>query len=80
MLNTLGKRVQVLHIKDGPADDPAADMVAVGSGVMDWPAILAASDVDWVIVELDRCGTDMLQAVRDSCVWLTGEGHARGQG
>ena len=80
VLETLGERAQVLHIKDGPADDPAADMVAVGSGVMDWPAILAVSDVDWVIVELDRCETDMLQAVRDSCAWLTREGHARGQG
>ena len=81
VLNTLGSRVaQVLHIKDGPADDPQADMMAVGSGVMDWPPILAASNVDWLVVEIDRCGTDMLQAVRDSATWLTGKGFARGQG
>lgn len=80
VLQTLGRRAQLLHIKDGPADDPAADMVAVGSGVMDWPAILAAGDSDWLVVELDRCGTDMLQAVRDSHDWLTREGHARGKG
>ena len=79
VLKTLGPRAQVLHIKDGPADDPAADMVAVGSGVMEWPAILAVADVDWLIVELDRCATDMLQAVRDSAAWLIGKGHARGQ-
>ena len=80
VLDTLGSRVEVLHIKDGPADDPHADMMAVGSGVMDWPPILAASNVDWLIVEIDRCGTDMLQAVRDSATWLTGKGFARGQG
>ena len=79
VLRELGPRNQVLHVKDGPADDPQADMVAVGSGVMDWPAIFAASDVDWIVVELDRCATDMLQAVRDSCAWLTGEGYARGK-
>ena len=80
VLRELGPRNQVLHVKDGPADDPQADMVAVGSGVMDWPAIFAACDVDWIVVELDRCATDMLQAVRDSCAWLTGEGYARGKG
>lgn len=80
VLRELGARNQVLHVKDGPADDPQADMVAVGSGVMDWPAIFAAGEVDWIVVELDRCATDMLQAVRDSCAWLTGEGYARGQG
>lgn len=78
VLSELGPRNQVLHVKDGPADDPQADMVAVGSGVMDWDAIFAVSDVDWVVVELDRCATDMLQAVRDSCAWLSGEGYARG--
>ncbi len=80
VLTELGARNQVLHVKDGPADDPLADMVAVGSGAMDWPAILEVSDVDWIVVELDRCATDMLQAVRDSCAWLTGEGYARGKG
>ena len=36
----LGERVRFLHVKDGPADDPGAPMVAVGSGVVDIPAIL----------------------------------------
>ncbi|MCY4526981.1 MAG: sugar phosphate isomerase/epimerase [Anaerolineaceae bacterium] len=80
VLTELGARNQLLHVKDGPADDPLADMVAVGSGVMDWSSIFAVSDVDWIVVELDRCATDMLQAVRDSCAWLTGEGYARGKG
>ncbi len=79
VLSELGPRNQVLHVKDGPADDPLADMAAVGSGVMDWEAIFAVSDVDWVVVELDRCATDMLQAVRDSCAWLSAEGYARGK-
>ncbi|MGC8781906.1 MAG: sugar phosphate isomerase/epimerase family protein, partial [Anaerolineae bacterium] len=65
-----GPRATLLHIKDGPANttDP---MVAVGEGVMDFPAILkAASYAEWLIVELDRCATDMAEAVAKSVRYL----------
>lgn len=65
-INELGDRVKLLHIKDGPATTDG-DMVAVGEGVMNFPAILAAAKAaEWLIVELDRCGTDMLTAVQKS--------------
>ena len=35
-------------------------------------------DVDWWIVELDRCATDMVEAVEKSYAFLT-EGYARGR-
>jgi sugar phosphate isomerase/epimerase len=78
VIHELGDRVPVLHVKDGPADKPESDMVAVGSGVMDWQAILNARPVEWHIVELDRCATDMFAAVAGSYQFLTEKGFARG--
>jgi sugar phosphate isomerase/epimerase len=67
----LGDRVRFLHVKDGPADDPGAPMVAVGSGVVDIPAILQANPaVEWHLVELDQCATDMYEAVAESRKYL----------
>ena len=39
----MGSLVRLLHIKDGPADVKASPHVAVGSGVIDFHAIAAAS-------------------------------------
>ena len=73
-------RLPTLHIKDGPLvkDEPH---MAVGAGKMDIPACIAAADPDvleWLIVELDHCATDMMTAVRESCAYLVGEGLAEG--
>jgi sugar phosphate isomerase/epimerase len=65
-----GARARLLHLKDGPADRPEAPMTALGEGRMDLPAILRASRAAWHIVELDRCATDMLTAIRASFAWL----------
>lgn len=79
VLRQLGSRVPLLHIKDGPADSVEAPMVAVGSGAMDWQAVIpAASAAEWLVVELDRCATDMLEAVTASYAFLTKEGFAHG--
>jgi sugar phosphate isomerase/epimerase len=71
----LGDRAPILHFKDGPAvkDEP---MTAVGDGVQDFPAILRASNgaVEWVVVELDACATDMLTAVERSFYYLNNLG------
>lgn len=76
LLGRLGDRVRYLHVKDGPVtrDDP---MTAVGAGRMPVADILAACpSAEWHVVELDRCGTDMLTAVSDSIAWLTSRGLA----
>jgi sugar phosphate isomerase/epimerase len=76
LLGRLGDRVRYLHVKDGPVtkDDP---MTAVGGGIMPVAEILAACpSAEWHVVELDRCATDVLTAVRDSLTWLTGRGLA----
>jgi sugar phosphate isomerase/epimerase len=71
----LGDRVRMLHVKDGPADDPESAMVAVGEGALDMRPILAANPaVAWHIVELDRCDTDMFEAVERSYHYLVDGG------
>jgi sugar phosphate isomerase/epimerase len=76
LLGRLGERVRYLHVKDGPVtkDDP---MTAVGTGRMPVAEILAAAkSAEWHVVELDRCATDMLTAVRESLGWLADHGLA----
>jgi sugar phosphate isomerase/epimerase len=76
----LSSKAPFLHIKDGPLKQGEANL-AVGSGSMDIPAVVHASDPDvtkWLIVELDRCDTDMLTAVKDSYTYLTTKGLASG--
>ena len=74
-----GNRAPLLHIKDGPATQ-ADNMVAAGQGIMDIPGVIAAGgdNTEWLVVELDRCATDMLTAVSESYAYLVGEGLARG--
>jgi sugar phosphate isomerase/epimerase len=79
VVKDLGTRAPLLHIKDGPANDTEAPMTAVGSGVVDVPAIAAASRAAWHIVELDRCATDMFEAVQQSYAYLTKRGLAQGR-
>lgn len=74
------ERLHLVHVKDGPADGHASPMTAVGSGAMDIPALLAAaSNAAWHVVELDRCATDMFQAIEDSYAYLVGNGLSRGR-
>lgn len=76
----LGDRLWLIHVKDGPCDESASPMVAVGSGALDIPAILAAAPTaKWHIVELDRCATDMFAALADSRRYLVDSGLSRGR-
>ncbi len=76
----LGSRCPLLHIKDGPCNREQA-MQAVGQGKVDFPAIVAAAGTttEWMIVELDRCDTDMVEAVAESYRYLVGKGLAQGR-
>ena len=79
ILRELGPRAPLVHVKDRPCDR-AKDMLAVGAGVTDVSGLIAAGsdNVDWWIVELDRCETDMMEAVIKSYDFLVRGGHARG--
>ena len=75
------ERIQLLHVKDGPLVK-GQPHTAVGKGKMPTRACIEAADpdfLDWLVVELDECGTDMAQAVRDSYKFLAGEGLAQGR-
>lgn len=81
VITDLGKRVRFLHIKDGPLDRDK-NMTAVGKGKMSWKPILTAAQscpVEWIVVELDRCDTDMLTAVHESIQYLVDQGFGIGK-
>ena len=73
VIRELGTRAPLLHIKDGPANREEP-MTAVGDGKMDVPAIVKAGgdNAKWWIVEMDRCGTDVMEAVEKSYRYLKG--------
>jgi sugar phosphate isomerase/epimerase len=74
-------RTTLLHVKDGPLVRDKAH-VALGQGKIDVKAAIAAADpnvLEWLIVELDSCDTDMLTAVKESYEYLVSEGLGRGR-
>lgn len=75
----LGARAPLLHIKDGPAVK-GQPMTAVGAGSVDIAGVIEASQdhAQWLIVELDECATDMLEAVEESYTYLITKGLAYG--
>jgi hypothetical protein len=48
--------------------------------VVDIPGVVAAGagSTEWLVVELDRCATDMMEAVSKSYQYLIAKGLARG--
>jgi sugar phosphate isomerase/epimerase len=65
VLERLGDRVKALHVKDGPIVKGEPN-VAVGTGAIDVPAILAAAPNAWRVVEFDECATDIFEALAAS--------------
>lgn len=78
VIQELGPRVKLLHIKDGPARH-GEPTVAIGKGTLDWPPIIgAATDAEWLTVEIEGCETDNMEAVAESYRYLVGNGLAQG--
>ncbi len=80
-LSRIRTKAPLLHIKDGPLEKKQP-MVAAGQGKMKIDEVVAASDpatLEWLIVELDACATDMLTAIRESYEYLTSSGLAEGR-
>lgn len=80
VISELGRRVPLVHLKDGPCTRED-DMQALGEGNTDFDSITSAGaeNVEWWIVELDRCQTDMMEAVVKSYDFLTTRNYARGK-
>lgn len=74
LLGRLGDRVVALHLKDGDGTRENKNQLAAGAGsipILDYVA--AAPSMQLGVIELDDCGTDMTQAVRDSFAYLNGK-------
>jgi sugar phosphate isomerase/epimerase len=70
LLRRLGDRVTALHVKDGDGSlDPKAQ-VAVGSGTLPVPDILAAAPDALRVVELDDTAGDVFDALEASRAFL----------
>ena len=80
IVRRLGARAPLLHIKDGPCVK-GEPQTAVGDGIVDFEAVAAAGrdTVEWMIVELDACATDMMEAVEKSHAYLMRKGLACGR-
>lgn len=65
-------RTLCMHIKDGPATSPDDSMVAIGTGSQDFSAIIEASagNAQWLVVEFDKCDTDIFEALGESMDYL----------
>ena len=70
LLRRLGDRVAALHVKDGDGTLDTKAQVAVGSGSLPIPDILAAAPDALRVVELDDTDGDRMQAVADSRSFL----------
>jgi len=70
-------RIKLMHVKDGPMvkDEP---MTAAGAGKVDIAEAIPAADPNWLILEMDFCATDMMEAVKESYAYLVGNGLAAG--
>lgn len=79
VIRAWAKRMPLLHIKDGDLE-PDNMHKAAGDGKINIRAAIEAADpavLDWVVVELDNCKTNMFEAVRKSCQYLAGQGLGR---
>ena len=72
LLERLGQRVRLLHIKDGPITGDPADQLPVGAGKMPVDEILAVAPQARPIIELDDYRGDALDAVQASYEYLAG--------
>jgi sugar phosphate isomerase/epimerase len=78
----LGKRVKLMHIKDGPArwseklaEDNPDPMTPVGQGVQNFPSIIKAAGKypEFLVVEMDKTAIDVFDALKQSYGYMMGQ-------
>ncbi len=78
LIRDFGKRVRLLHLKDGPGDEHAAN-TAIGDGALDFPPITqAATYAEWHVVEIEGA-PDVVAATAQSHRYLTENGLSTGR-
>jgi sugar phosphate isomerase/epimerase len=77
VVRSLGDRVTLLHVKDGPATTTGVQ-TTVGNGTLDVPAVLtAATAARWHIVELDTLDGDVFEGAAAGARWCADRGFSR---
>ncbi len=77
VVRSLGDRVTLLHVKDGPADT-TGPQTTVGEGTLDVPAVLtAAGAAAWHIIELDGWTGDVFEGSAIGARWCVENGFSR---
>lgn len=72
-INKYAGRLPRLHIKDQAPAEEECPFAEVGHGILDWDGIFAAAsvaDVEWYVVEQDRCVRAPLESARMSLEYL----------
>lgn len=73
LLERLGERVQLVHVKDGPTGGTLEQQLPAGTGDVPLRESLAAAPwLDLAIVEFDVYGGDIFDGVTNSLRWLDG--------
>lgn len=67
LLDQLGQRIQLAHLKDGPLQGEVRDQLSLGEGEMDVPGILAAAPwLELGVIEFDDHDGDIFAAISRS--------------
>ena len=70
LLERLGSRVALLHVKDGPIESDPSTQLPAGQGAVDLPAVLAAAPHATRIVEFDAYRGDIFDGIAESLAYL----------
>ncbi len=71
VLDELGEKVPLIHIKDGPIGSNEDTMCPLGLGKLDIPAIIKhAKHAEYAFIELDNSDRDILESVKISLEYL----------
>jgi sugar phosphate isomerase/epimerase len=71
LLRSLGRRVKLAHLKDGPVAPHFEGQVPLGQGAMPLPAILdAAADLELGVIEFDQYAGDIFDGIGASARYL----------
>lgn len=72
LLQRLGQRVQLVHLKDGPLQGTTKQQQPLGRGEMDIPSILRAAPwLETGVIEFDDHDGDLFEAIGQSLTHLT---------
>jgi sugar phosphate isomerase/epimerase len=73
ILKQWGKRVPMIHVKDGDLNEQGDDFLPLGEGKVPLAKLIESADektVRYLVIEIDQCKIDMFEALKRSFNWL----------